>query len=935
MVSAGIFFSFYVTFIFCSKAFDEQIILLFYHYLDLKKFFSFFSLGGASEQKGLAQLQILYKARGRKIEELTEELASVKQESTREIRLLQHKVSSTEDECEALTNNLKQCQDMLHEAKSDNTQLLGRMETSEAVIQALSSSKEELTSKLVAAETAVESLNHQLKELGKSETLERARHQHDSVVESLQLRHQREVVMLKEEIDSLTKASNSSKEEVVLLKRQLADALKNVDNAHINKAEIINRLTRSLEESQRQNQYLLQTSQSSLPNQQMVELQNQLQQSESAKITFQEKCEGLGDQVKTLKQQLSMFESASKLGVFGQEENRQSSCDPEDSFLELGIKKKLNFTPDTTVSEDSGMDSQLQGLKHELQRCLMNNREKQICIEQLKDSVTVYQKEASSWQSECAKFETIVQDLKKKVAKFETMENGLGGSKNSITAQKALEEEISRLKKDKKEFEENLRQSREKEAELESKNQELEQNLKKISKEHLADKADALELCKKTYEIFQDDVKDRLKLDLQLEYDSKEAALIADYEVKVTGLKTDLEATLQREDSLKEMYVSVCQEKSRLEDNLIQEYKKKLEVEIGQLKIEYEKNKRDVAVMKDIEIQCEPFEDSQAKNEPMGADISNGVYESLLARAREEVAREREKELVALRQELTETYEVRKAQEMQEYIEKIPREANPEPKENLDQVEGVSETLVSDVADQVSLTEKNALHERIKAELLAQFEAEKQEEWKLRESELRKTHLEEMEQLEVELRQKASDNQAVSLGMSHSPQSFEGHRLDEKQRVKAAVDAAKVEWQLLHKAKVEMEVKRRLNTEREQWQKEKSLSAEKDLERHLSAEKVKWQKLADEQQKKLVVTAVGTAREEWLKSQEEEREKMSKTLEAERAKMKKQQKVTYFSLFQKYISSTIFLIRFLTCLLLDKISLEVIVFLCKRQDRLS
>lgn len=843
----------------------------------------FIRIGGSSEQKGLAQLQILYKARGRKLDELTEELTSVKQDSAREIRLLQHKVSSTESECEAVTNNLKQCQEMLREAKSDNTQLLSRMETSEALIQALSNSKEELVSKLVAAEAAVESLNHQLKELGKSETLERARQQHDNVVESLQLRHQREVVMLKEEIDTLTKTANSSKEEMALLKRQLSDALKNVDNAHISKAETINRLTRSLEESQRQNQYLLQNPQSSLSSQQIAELQNRLQQAESSKITLEEKCENLGDQVKSLSQQLSMFESASKLGIFGQEENRHSSCDPEDSFLELGIKKKLNFTtPDTTVSEDSGVDTQLQGLKHELQRCLTNNREKQICIEQLKDSLKVCQKEASSWQSECAKTETVVQELKKKLAKSEQVENGLGTGQKGTTAQKSietLEEEASRLKKDKEGFAETLRLSKEKEMQLESRNKELKEEFKKVLEEHAADKANALEHCKKTYETFQDDVKERLKLDLQLEHDAREASLIADYEEKINGLKTKLEATLQREDNLKEMYVCVCQEKSQLEDNLIQDYRKKLEVEIGRLKSEY---KRDIAEMKDVEIQCESSEDD---NEITEANIHGDMFERLLAKARDEVAMERAQELVALRQETVESFEVRKSRGLLEDAGKVQRDVEPEAKENLDQ-----EVIVFNEEDQLNQIAKETLHERIKGELRAQFETEKQEEWKLRECELKKNYLEEIEQLQAELTQKSSEVQVTGLGMPLSPQSLEGRRLDEKQRVKAAVDAAKVEWQLLHKAKLEMEVKRRLNLEREQWQKEKTLSAEKDVEKQLSTEKLKWQKLAKEEQKNVVAAAVETAREEWQKSRQEEHKKMSMTLAVERAEMKKQQK---------------------------------------------
>ena len=41
---------------------------------------------GSAEQRQMAQLQILYKARGRKLEELTNDLHILKDDSSREIR---------------------------------------------------------------------------------------------------------------------------------------------------------------------------------------------------------------------------------------------------------------------------------------------------------------------------------------------------------------------------------------------------------------------------------------------------------------------------------------------------------------------------------------------------------------------------------------------------------------------------------------------------------------------------------------------------------------------------------------------------------------------------------------------------------------------------------------------------------------------------------
>ena len=49
--------------------------------------------GGSPESRRLAQLQILYNARGRKIEELDRDLKEVQDDSDREIRILKHKLA--------------------------------------------------------------------------------------------------------------------------------------------------------------------------------------------------------------------------------------------------------------------------------------------------------------------------------------------------------------------------------------------------------------------------------------------------------------------------------------------------------------------------------------------------------------------------------------------------------------------------------------------------------------------------------------------------------------------------------------------------------------------------------------------------------------------------------------------------------------------------
>ena len=52
--------------------------------------------GGEADVRQLAQLKILYNARGRKLEELTQQLTQARDEGDREIRILAHQAALKE-----------------------------------------------------------------------------------------------------------------------------------------------------------------------------------------------------------------------------------------------------------------------------------------------------------------------------------------------------------------------------------------------------------------------------------------------------------------------------------------------------------------------------------------------------------------------------------------------------------------------------------------------------------------------------------------------------------------------------------------------------------------------------------------------------------------------------------------------------------------------
>lgn len=827
----------------------------------------------------MVQLQILYKARGRKVDELSQELSDLKKEMVEEVELLQQKVMEVEKERDGGVASLKICQDLLQQSKTEVSQLKGQLATSETLAQALTKSKEEVIGKLMSAESAIESLNHQVEELSKSETLERARLQHDSIIEGLQHRYQKEINILKKEIDSLTQENQSHVEEVSMLKRQLNDALKNVENAQINRAETINRLTRTLEESQRQCQHLLQASaQSSSSSQQLTDFQNRLQQAESAKRAAEEKFADFQQELKSLKFQLSMFDSASKLGVFASKESDKANSNLENSFQELGIKKKLVFsTPETSLSEDSGNESQIRGLKHELERCLINNREKQAYIEELREAVQKQQKNISDWQLKCSKCEETIEALK--VGKNSNCEE------SSLHKElEATRDEMAQCKEVSQNYKERLRLAKEAESQLKASKDNLESELENIREKYETEKVIALEQCKKTYETFQDDVKERLLLDLQTQYDEKHALVVNECEKKLSFLKSNLEAALTREDELKEIYVSVCQEKRQLEDQLT-------DLEENNANGTVRLSKPNYLEVVSVEVQCvlDTKHDDSSFNDVLKWELE--MKKSLLAKVREELAAETQEKIEGVCQQVTDDCQKERDDELENYKKTLREKIEDEVRK---------EWLVAQknkqipVGIQVCLDEsedkKSESMEKLRTELLLEFGKEKQNEWLQREAEIKKKHLEEIKRLQKELQEK-SENPEIGFGFPISSHIMKERREEERQRIKSGVDAAKIEWQHLHESRLEMEVKRKIAAEKEVWQKDVVAECQREWQARLQKEKTKWESCAKEQQQKALATAVETAKNNWAKSQEAHCDEMQKKLEQEKMNLQKEHKV--------------------------------------------
>ncbi|XP_010225364.1 PREDICTED: centrosomal protein of 152 kDa-like, partial [Tinamus guttatus] len=109
------------------------------------------------------------------------------------------------------------------------------------------------------AEVAMESMKKQLLELQRSDALQRAREQHEAIISALKQKYEKQVTALEQKLDTTSSALREQKELCSHLGEHVKQLERTLEENKCEKTEIINRLTKSLEESQKQCANLLQT----------------------------------------------------------------------------------------------------------------------------------------------------------------------------------------------------------------------------------------------------------------------------------------------------------------------------------------------------------------------------------------------------------------------------------------------------------------------------------------------------------------------------------------------------------------------------------------------------------------------------------------------------------------------------------------------------
>ncbi|KAF4081363.1 hypothetical protein AMELA_G00160580 [Ameiurus melas] len=532
-----------------------------------------------------AQLKILNKAQLRQIEDLEQKL----EDSRRKMRYLEHQFAIVKDEKDGLTLSLKESSHLIEEAKEIESRLQAKVVSLERQIQTLTEREQENMKKQCAAEAAVDSLQQQMMELCRSDTLTRSREQHDRDMAAIKEQHEARVFALQQKLDTHGQNLEEQVQAAQRLREQVRQLERQREEEQVDRAAVINALTQRLEESQQQCAKLLQTG----CVQEMSQMQIKLQQAQCSRNISENMNKVLQEELNELKEQITLYESAVKLGAVCFDSNPNWENPLSESYIDLGIKKvswKDGRNHSTRVLSDSSLPKEdlVKELKTELQRCLAQLKTK-------REKISRIQKELQTSQNHVEQLQTQLQGAERTAKDSVLRESSLEKllEKSNMTPHQEvarLEEERQQLQKRVEALELRNKELKQSEEKVKAANSELCTKMREMIQELDQEKQEAAERYERTQQQYRDDVVQRVRAELTQEHTAHIEQLTAQHQQHIQQLESKLSDLSQEVLAVQECYISVCKEKDKLEENL-------------QSRIDEERNLKDSEVKRRQEIE--------------------------------------------------------------------------------------------------------------------------------------------------------------------------------------------------------------------------------------------------------------------------------------------------------------------------------------------
>ncbi|XP_061284821.1 centrosomal protein of 152 kDa isoform X7 [Bos javanicus] len=530
----------------------------------------------SAENMQIIQLQVLNKAKERQLDNLVEKL----DESERQVRFLNHQLLITKDEKDGLALSLRESQKLFQNGKEREIQLEAQIKALETQIQALKVNEEQMIKKSRTTEMAMDSLKQQLLDLHHSESLQRTREQHESIVMGLTKKYEEQVLFLQRKLDATLTALKEQEDICCHLKDQVKQLERNQEATRLEKTEIINRLTRSLEESQKQCANLLHSG----SVQEVAQLQLQLQQAQKALAMSENMSKALQEELKELKDEISLYESAAKLGILPSDSEGELNIELTESYVDLGIKK-VNWKKSKVKSlvQQEGPDEALSKeevilkLKAEVQRLLDSNSVKRHLVSQLQSDLKNSHKKIEALQVE--------KEEKSTETKTDTSEKPT----NQIwpdSSDMIVKDDILQLKNEIQVLQQQNQELKETEEKLRNTNQDLCNQMRQMVQDFDRDKQEAVDRCERTYQQHHEAMKAQIRESLLAKHALEKQQLFEVYEATRLQLRSDLDKVNKEMAAVQECYLEVCREKDKLEATLRKSMEKEQQAQEKKIKQE-------------------------------------------------------------------------------------------------------------------------------------------------------------------------------------------------------------------------------------------------------------------------------------------------------------------------------------------------------------
>ncbi|XP_050824857.1 centrosomal protein of 152 kDa isoform X3 [Gopherus flavomarginatus] len=764
----------------------------------------------SADNMQILQLQVLNKARERQLEELTEKM----EKSAQQIRYLNHQLAMVKDEKDGLALSLQESQKLFQNGKEREVHLEGQIKALETQIQTHTVNEEQLFKQSKVAELAMESMQQQLLELRRSDSLQRAREQHETIVAALKQKYEEQVLSLEQKLNATNSALQEQKDLCCNLREHVKQLERMLEESKLEKTEIINRLTRSLEESQKQCANLLQTGSMQETNQ----LRLQLQQAQSAQLISSNMNKTLQEELTELKEEIALYESAAKLGVFLNDSSGELRADMTDSYVDLGIKKvnwkksRLHSTvQNRDLDKELSRDELILELKTEMERLLGSNKMKRNQISQLQNDLKDCQRTTEELK-QLLKTDKTANENEPKISSVENLTETLWSTPSA--SDNYLQKELLRLRKVNQDLQQEaenysscIRELKASEEKLKIANQDLCSQMRHMIQDFDRDKQEAVDRCERTYQQHHEDTKAQLREHLVERHAAEKEQLIQAYEETISQLKADMDELNKEMIAVKECYIAVCGEKDTLETTLMK-------------KLEQEQQSKEEKFKKEL------LEEKEASLNHLKTELEEKHRNSIIT-AKSQWLKEKE---VTIKQQVENEVALAKVQwekEQKEIKEQAIQEIERVWQSRLDRTLEETKKALVELQDCGSQTDEVAITDETSSKEIARMVEEQKLQLEEALKEKEKAVREALKELETELERKHHENIAS--------------------QVETALTKAHARW-LKELTELE-EYKANLKAEREKWEREYEISAAKQLSLVLSAAEEKWKKQLENTEK--------------------------------------------------------------------------------------